>query len=410
MADKTISELVAATSVGSADLFVLEQSNTAKKLTGQVLENWLVSFADGHGGIQSWSYTPPVSPSLTGTLTLVLADESQIVVPIQNGAKGDTGAQTYVWIRWAAQEPTADNQLSATPDAWIGIYVGLNATAPTTRGSYTWYQYKGAQGDKGDQGESIATVTRTSGDGSPGSTDTYTITLSDGTVAGTFSVYNGLNGTGAVATVNGILPDGSGNVELSGPDIGVSPSGSTPLADQSAGAIGSSTDYARADHRHPMNVSQATPAPLGTAAPGTSGQYARADHVHPMPSAEDIGAMSEWDLLWTNASPSSNFAAQTVALALSGYDAVRISFFYDVGGSYANQTKSFVVLIGEILRADATGPAGTSSVSERHRIAQVTTTGIVFDDGSYRYSGAGSSTSNQSLVPATIYGIRGINS
>ena len=291
MADKSISELVAATSVGSTDLFVLEQANTAKKLTGQILENWLVSFADGHGGIQSWSYTPPVAPSLEGTLTLTLADTTVITVPIMNGAKGDTGAQTYVWIRWAAQEPTADNQLSTTPDAWIGIYVGLSATAPTTRGSYTWYQYKGAQGDQGDQGESIATVIRTGGDGSPGSTDTYTITLTDGTVAGTFTVYNGLNGTGAVATVNGILPDGSGNVALTGPDIGVSPSGSTPLADQSGGAIGSSTDYARADHRHPMNVSQTTPAPLGTAAPGTSGQYSRADHVHAMPSASDVGAL-----------------------------------------------------------------------------------------------------------------------
>lgn len=227
MADKSISELVAATSVGSTDLFVLEQANTAKKLPGQILENWLVSFADGHGGIQSWSYTPPVAPSLEGTLTLTLADTTVITVPIMNGAKGDTGSQTYVWIRWAAQNPTADNQLSTTPDAWIGIYVGLSATAPTTRGSYTWYQYKGAQGDKGDQGESIATVTRTGGDGSPGSTDTYTITLSDGTVAGTFTVYNGLNGTGAVASVNGVTPDPLGNVNLTAANVGALPDTTT---------------------------------------------------------------------------------------------------------------------------------------------------------------------------------------
>lgn len=363
MADKSISELVAATSVGSTDLFVLEQANTAKKLTGQILENWLVSFADGHGGIQSWSYTPPVAPSLEGTLTLTLADTTVITVPIMNGAKGDTGAQTYVWIRWAAQNPTADNQLSTTPDAWIGIYVGLSATAPTTRGSYTWYQYKGAQGDQGDQGESIATVIRTGGDGSPGSTDTYTITLTDGTVAGTFTVYNGLNGTGAVATVNGILPDGSGNVELSGPDIGVSPSGSTPLADQSGGAIGSSTDYARADHRHPMNVSQATPAQLGTAAPGTSGQYSRSDHVHAMPSASDVGALpasypTDWTLAGTSTSTSavvtypatakellikarSNYSTNAVAYylivpvsAISDINVIAVGGYYSASGDH----------------------------------------------------------------------------
>lgn len=353
MADKSISELVAATSVGSTDLFVLEQANTAKKLTGQILENWLVSFADGHGGIQSWSYTPPVAPSLEGTLTLTLADTTVITVPIMNGAKGDTGSQTYVWIRWAAQNPTADNQLSTTPDAWIGIYVGLSATAPTTRGSYTWYQYKGAQGDKGDQGESIATVIQTGGDGSPGSTDTYTITLSDGTVAGTFSVYNGLNGTGAVATVNGILPDGSGNVELTGPDIGVSPSGSTPLADQSGGAIGSSTDYARADHRHPMNVSQATPAPLGTAAPGTSGQYARADHVHAMPSASDVGALpasypTDWVLAGTSASTSvivtyPATAKELLIKARSNYSTNAVAYYLIVPVSAISDTEVIAV-------------------------------------------------------------------
>ena len=403
MADKSISELVAATSVGSTDLFVLEQANTAKKLTGQILENWLVSFADGHGGIQSWSYTPPVAPSLEGTLTLTLADTTVITVPIMNGAKGDTGAQTYVWIRWAAQEPTADNQLSTTPDAWIGIYVGLSATAPTTRGSYTWYQYKGAQGDQGDQGESIATVIRTGGDGSPGSTDTYTITLTDGTVAGTFTVYNGLNGTGAVATVNGILPDGSGNVALTGPDIGVSPSGSTPLADQSGGAIGSSTDYARADHRHPMNVSQATPAPLGTAAPGTSGQYARADHVHAMPSADDVGAMPTWDLLWTNASPASAFGGQTISIDLSGYDQIQIWFRPE-----ANDTDEFFAFakVGSSIRM-----AFPRYTIERRKV-DVTPTGVEFYPAYYltTYGGSSESLLNSYLVPVKIYGIKGVNS
>ena len=51
MADKSEGELIAAKSVTPTDLFLLEQSGTAKKLTGQTLENWLVSFADGHGGI-----------------------------------------------------------------------------------------------------------------------------------------------------------------------------------------------------------------------------------------------------------------------------------------------------------------------------------------------------------------------
>ena len=57
MADKQISDLVAATSVQTSDLFVLEQSGTAKKLTGQILINFLTAIADGHGGIAAITWT-----------------------------------------------------------------------------------------------------------------------------------------------------------------------------------------------------------------------------------------------------------------------------------------------------------------------------------------------------------------
>ncbi len=58
---------------------------------------------------------------------------------------------------------------------------------------------QGPKGDKGDQGDigdtgatgsSISSIIRTSGDGSPGTTDTYTITMTDGATS-TFQVYNG---------------------------------------------------------------------------------------------------------------------------------------------------------------------------------------------------------------------------
>ena len=41
MADKSVGELISAQSVTPTDLFVLEQNGTAKKLTGQILLNWL---------------------------------------------------------------------------------------------------------------------------------------------------------------------------------------------------------------------------------------------------------------------------------------------------------------------------------------------------------------------------------
>ena len=45
MADKAISELVAAEQIKSTDMFVLEQDGTAKRLQGQTLLNWLTAAA-----------------------------------------------------------------------------------------------------------------------------------------------------------------------------------------------------------------------------------------------------------------------------------------------------------------------------------------------------------------------------
>ena len=53
---------------------------------------------------------------------------------------------------------------------------------------------KGDPGQKGDPGVGIQSVERTAGDGSPGTADTYTITLTNGNTSA-FTVYNGADGT-----------------------------------------------------------------------------------------------------------------------------------------------------------------------------------------------------------------------
>lgn len=53
----------------------------------------------------------------------------------------------------------------------------------------------GADGADGAPGNSIASIERTSGTGAAGTTDTYTITMTDGS-AYTFQVYNGADGSG----------------------------------------------------------------------------------------------------------------------------------------------------------------------------------------------------------------------
>ena len=109
MADKSVGELIAAKSVTPTDLFVLEQNGTAKKLTGQVLENWLVSFADGHGGIQSIAKLS--TSGLADTYRITLADTTTFDFVVTNG-KGITGISKTSTTGMGAPNPNPTNPWS----------------------------------------------------------------------------------------------------------------------------------------------------------------------------------------------------------------------------------------------------------------------------------------------------------
>lgn len=61
-------------------------------------------------------------------------------------AKGIDGEDAYVYIRYSELQPTQDSDMKTTPDAWMGVYAGDSATAPTTYTSYQWYRTKGETG------------------------------------------------------------------------------------------------------------------------------------------------------------------------------------------------------------------------------------------------------------------------
>lgn len=353
MANKQISQLTEATSVNATDLFVLEQSGAAKKLTGQTLMNDLATALDGHGGIVSIAKTR--SAGLVDTYTITLADGTTATFSVTNGQdgtdgtngvspiitvtaitgghrltivsaggtdtvdvmngtngsngtngtngvtytpavseagviswtndggranppsvnikgadgtngtngtngvtftpsvsaagviswtndggrvnpqsvniKGEQGAQGenwFVYIKWASEQPTSDADMGDVPDAWMGVYGGAASSAPTHYTDYAWYEVKGETGNDGDNGLSIGSVvwlsnSSSSPQGTAGTTDTYQVKLSDNTVAGTFQVTNGLNGSGLVDSVNSISPV-NGNVTLTASDVGAATS------------------------------------------------------------------------------------------------------------------------------------------------------------------------------------------
>lgn len=274
MADKSVGELVAATSVTPTDLFVLEQSGTAKKLTGQILENWLVSFADGHGGIQSIAKLS--TSGLVDTYRITLADTTTFdfvvnngrgitgisktgtsglvdtytisynngttsTFTVTNGEKGDKGDNSYVWIKYASQEPTgSSHSMGDAPDNWIGIYSGNASTAPTDWNQYKWFQIKGEKGDTGSPAtlatKSVTYQVSDSGTIIPSGSWVADVPVvaqgkflwtktelkfNTGDPIVSYSVSRmGMDGSGSVSSVAGVSPDSTGNVTLTPADVG----------------------------------------------------------------------------------------------------------------------------------------------------------------------------------------------
>lgn len=249
MADKRIDELEAAASVTNNDLFVLEQAGTAKKLEAFTLETWLLQLAQGHGGITGIAKTGTAGTNpVVDTYTITFSDTSTTTFDVTNGVKGDTGDQTYVYIKYSARDPIADTDMTDTPSAWMGICATTAATAPTTYGSYSWYEIKG---DKGDPGNDI-TISSTSvmyqawTSGTQYPTGTWLanppavtpgnylwtrtiVNYSDGGQTVSYSSARwGMDGSGAVASVNSQLPDQDGNVTLTASDVNALPDSYQP--------------------------------------------------------------------------------------------------------------------------------------------------------------------------------------
>lgn len=228
MADKSIFDLTTQSTFANEDRLVIGNyaNNDARAITGAAMVAQLTSLADGHGGIASITAVESTADAGTNVITVTMADGSTASFNVKNGSKGSTGLQTRVWIRYAHVQPTQNSDMGTTPDEWIGIATNTSSSAPSSYTSYTWYKYKGDKGDTGDTGKGVSNITasRTSGTGAPGTTDTYTATVTytdSSTSSYTFQVYNGENGTGTgtvkAASYNGNVynsVDSSGTLAL----------------------------------------------------------------------------------------------------------------------------------------------------------------------------------------------------
>lgn len=121
----------------------------------------------------------------------------------EQGDPGDPGADSTV-PGPSAYDVAVANGFSGTEGEWLASLVGE----------------QGDPGDPGTDGRGIVSIVRTSGDGSPGTNDTYTITYSD-TSTSTYTVHNGSDGTNGSPGSPG--DDGRGIVSVTRTDGDGSP-------------------------------------------------------------------------------------------------------------------------------------------------------------------------------------------
>ena len=278
MADQAVGELIQAQSIGSTDLFVIEQGGVAKCLKGQVLLNWLTAAADGHGGIQIIAklgtsgladtyritladtttfdfvvtngrgvngISKTSTSGLVDTYTIEYNDGTTGTFSVKNGEKGEKGDNSYVWIKYASQEPTdVSHSIGDIPDDWIGIYAGNASSAPSDWKQYKWYKHKGEQGDTGAPAtlysQSVTYQVGDSGSITPSGVWSSSVPVvpqgkylwtktevqfnTGDPIVSYVSARQGIDGSGSVSSVNGQYPDETGNVSLTAADVGALPS------------------------------------------------------------------------------------------------------------------------------------------------------------------------------------------
>lgn len=255
MADKSIFELNLHTTFAPNDRLVVGNyaNSDAEAITGQQLTALLAVALDGHGGIASIAKTSSSGTNpVVDTYTVTFADATTTTFTVTNGIKGDTGAQTYVWLRWAHTNPSSWSDTTSTPDDWMGIYTGTASTQPTSVSSYKWYEVKGEKGDTGDAASIVSTAVeyQTSSSGTTVPSGTWTSSVP--TVAQGDFLW-----TRTTLTFNSGSPIVSYAVSYAGIDGQGSPSSAIPMMDSGSGSAGIGTSFSRDDHIHPTDTSRA---------------------------------------------------------------------------------------------------------------------------------------------------------
>ena len=157
--------------------------------------NWMQLAAQGGEGV-------PGAAAGFGTVTATADNTSSETPSVNVQSSGPDTAKNFTFAFTGLKGNPGE-----TPDIEIGtvntLEPGQDATAEITGTTPNLSLSLGIP--KGQPGTSVSRIERTSGTGAAGTTDTYTMYDSNDDAIGTFTVYNGANGSGA----GDLMADGS---------------------------------------------------------------------------------------------------------------------------------------------------------------------------------------------------------
>lgn len=183
MADKPISGLARAPDLYDDSLLAVEQQGEAMSLSGAQLKGFArAGVADYVEAAQNAAQEAQKAVASVGTA-------------VEDAQAARDAAQTAQEGAERAQEAIEDLEVaSVTLDP--GTPASVEKTAAEGHVKLIFGLPSGDVGPQGETGNGVASIQRTAGNGAAGTTDTYTVTLTDGS-SYNFFVYNGADGDGA---------------------------------------------------------------------------------------------------------------------------------------------------------------------------------------------------------------------
>lgn len=166
----------------------------------------------------------------------------------------------------------------------------------------------GATGPQGAAGNGISGIALKSGTHAPGTSDVYTITLTAGTTFD-FEVYNGANGQGAGDMLASVYDPQGKRTDI----------------------------FKYIDDKAPT-ASTSTPKVAGAASPGSSNQFARGDHVHPLQPEYESRLKWGGNFISADASPIDAAIVPTIGGNKSQFckpDGITVEYTNDGGATWS---------------------------------------------------------------------------